>query len=197
MKFYHYNPITREFSGVSLAQKNQKEKGKYLQPAFSLKGPPPEVMENECAIERNGAWAVVPNFVGVEYWLEDGSKHTIKEIGDLVPEEASLVEIPAPEIVEPPTHEQIRDAAWLAQTYEPREGVLISVRPPMVRKYDADVLLGLLRKIRRGNSEFGEVTDVNGVKQLLSEAELELAVASHDEQTEANYNIYYEAIQNE
>jgi len=50
---------------------------------------------------RDDAWRYVIDNVGTEYWDEDGTKHTIKEIGEEVPEGA-LLEAP----IIPPTLEE-------------------------------------------------------------------------------------------
>lgn len=92
------------------------------------------------------------------------------------------------------TPEAIRNAAWLAQTYEVRAGVIITVRPMQVGKYDDPVLRGLLLNIQSGMSTEEEVTDINGVKHLLNEAEIQAALLDGVRQTTENYNIYYAAI---
>jgi hypothetical protein len=50
---------------------------------------------------KEGAWHYVVDNIGTEYWDEDGTKHTIKEVGEEVPEGA-LLEAP----IIPPTLEQ-------------------------------------------------------------------------------------------
>jgi hypothetical protein len=50
---------------------------------------------------KNGAWHYVVDNIGAEYWGEDGTKHTITEVGEEVPEGA-LLEAP----VIPPTIEE-------------------------------------------------------------------------------------------
>jgi len=90
--------------------------------------------------------------------------------------------------------EQVRNDAWLAQTYEVRPNVIITVRPLQVGKYDDPVLRGLLLKIQSGLTTTVQVTDVNGIKQTLNETELQAALLDGVRQTSENYDIWYNAV---
>ena len=61
----------------------------YLIPAGATTEPPPEVGQNQAARFVNGAWAVVPDFAGVAYYLDD-TKHVMTERGVALPDGATL-----------------------------------------------------------------------------------------------------------
>jgi hypothetical protein len=56
---------------------------------------------------KDGAWHYVVDNIGAEYWDEDGTKDTITEIGEEVPEGALLEAPPEPE----PTAEELKAKA--------------------------------------------------------------------------------------
>ncbi|WP_417536836.1 hypothetical protein [Methylophaga sp.] len=56
---------------------------------------------------KDGAWHYVVDNIGKEYWDEDGTKHTITELGEEVPEGALLEEPPEPEL----TFEELMSSA--------------------------------------------------------------------------------------
>ena len=93
MKIYNYHPATGEYISTSDADKSPLEKDVYLVPANATDIAPPNVIENQVACFKDGAWALLDDFRGVEYWLEDGSKKTISEIGEVVPENGSLTAV--------------------------------------------------------------------------------------------------------
>lgn len=62
--------------------------GTYLVPGGCTEIAPPEEAQFSVRQFANGEWSVLPNFVGVTYWLPDGSEHTISEIGITLPEGA-------------------------------------------------------------------------------------------------------------
>lgn len=97
MKIYNYHPVTGEYISTSDAEKSPLEKNVYLVPAYATDIAAPSVTENQVACFKDGAWALSDDFRGVEYWLEDGSKKTISEIGEVVPENGSLTEVEPPE----------------------------------------------------------------------------------------------------
>lgn len=92
---YLYDVETGLYAGDYQAQENPLEKGEYLAPTYSTDEPPPIEKQNESALYVNGAWQVTPNFKDVEYWLADGTKDTIGEVGIALPKDALLTE-PAP-----------------------------------------------------------------------------------------------------
>lgn len=65
-------------------------------PEGSILKPPPTLEENQAVVVKNGAWEVVPDFVGVEYWDDNGQRHVISELGEEIPEGAFLEESQVP-----------------------------------------------------------------------------------------------------
>ncbi len=65
---------------------------------------------------NDGAWHYVVDNIGTDYWDEDGTKHTITELGEEVPEGTLLEEPPEPE----PTFDELMSAALAsrAATYK-------------------------------------------------------------------------------
>lgn len=63
--------------------------------------PPPHIKENQSLVLDSKEWVIKPDFRGTEYWDENGTKHTITEVGEEVPEGA-LLEAP----ILPPTLEE-------------------------------------------------------------------------------------------
>lgn len=92
MDIYHYHPFTGEYVGASQAIPDPLEPGRFLIPAHATEMEPPAAGDHEVAVFNGSAWTLMPDFRGTEYWLEDGSKHAISAIGDVVPEGASLTE---------------------------------------------------------------------------------------------------------
>ena len=93
---YSYDRDTGEYRGEAVAHENPRRPGVYLLPAFSTEAAPPPVGEHEAAVYRDGAWSIVPDWRGHEYWLADGSRHEITELGIAPPAEALDEEPPRP-----------------------------------------------------------------------------------------------------
>lgn len=93
---YNYDRDTGEYRGEAAAHENPRRPGSYLLPAFSTETAPPPVGEHEAAVYRDGAWSVVPDWRGHEYWLADGSRHEIIELGVEPPDGALDEEPPVP-----------------------------------------------------------------------------------------------------
>lgn len=96
---YSYDRATGEYLGEAVAQPNPRRPGAYLLPAFSTETAPPAAGEHEAAVYREGAWSIVPDWRGHIYWLADGSRHEITELGVEPPDEA-LDEPPLPSLEE-------------------------------------------------------------------------------------------------
>ncbi len=96
MKIYHYNPATMEYIGSGLADENPLEKGEYLVPANATTKQPLEDVPDDHVNLFDGGWYLELDLRGTVYWLPDGSKHTIKSIGQSLPDGA-LTEEPLPE----------------------------------------------------------------------------------------------------
>ena len=99
---YNYHPITSEYKNETTARLDPLE-SKPMIPAHATTKKPPVAKENEVAIFENGGWQIVSDYRGTNYWLPDGSVHTIIELGEELPVEA-LSEKPAPQ---PPTAEEL------------------------------------------------------------------------------------------
>lgn len=99
MKIFHYHPENGEYLGEGLADKDPMVEGNWLIPAYATKVEHPEYSEGEIPVFVDGKWVISVDNRGVEYWLSDGSKHKITEIGVSIPEDA-LFEDPTP-IVDP------------------------------------------------------------------------------------------------
>jgi len=84
------------YSGAFEADESPMEPGVYLFPAGAVDAPlPPALNAGQFARWDGGAWEVVTDLRGTEYWLPDGSKHTIEALGDALPDDALDV-APAP-----------------------------------------------------------------------------------------------------
>lgn len=83
MNIYHFDKITREYLGESIADKNPLEKGKYLIPLYSTPKKPPAEPKGKKAIFKND-WSLVDNFRGqIVYSTDNQSAKTIKELGKI------------------------------------------------------------------------------------------------------------------
>jgi hypothetical protein len=78
---------------------------------------------------KDDAWHYVVDNTGTDYWLADGSKHTITELGKALPEGALLEEPPKPE----PTFEQ-----RLASTIAQREAAYKTESDPLYMEWQYD-----------------------------------------------------------
>ena len=99
---YNYHPTTSEYLNATTARLDPLE-SKPLIPAHATIEKPPAVKENQAAVFESGGWQIVSDYRGANYWLPDGSVHTIIELGEELPPEA-LNEKPAPK---PPTTEEL------------------------------------------------------------------------------------------
>lgn len=101
-KAYSFDGKTGEYLGVVYADPDQLDSESWILPRnatfdeISL-----EVADNEAVVRQLDTWKVVSDFRGREYWNLDGTKHTITELGQELPESALLK---APII--PPTKEE-------------------------------------------------------------------------------------------
>lgn len=112
MKIYHYHPITKDLIGTGLADKDPMVEDNWLIPAHATEIDPPEFSTGEIPVFIDGQWSISVDNRGVEYWLPDGSKHKIDDLGVSIPDRA-LLEKPEPE---PPTPDELMKKAELART---------------------------------------------------------------------------------
>jgi hypothetical protein len=94
---YHYD-AQGIYAGQSQARESPREPGKYLIPFGATPVAPPEVGEHQAAVYAYDLddWHLVADWRGTDYWDADGVQHTITEVGETVPEGASLTEPPPP-----------------------------------------------------------------------------------------------------
>lgn len=88
MDIFHLHPKTGELVGQGTADPDPMNEGSYLIPAHATDQSPPTAGTNEAAVYSNGEWSLVPDYRGTEYWLADGSRHEISELGIEPPTEA-------------------------------------------------------------------------------------------------------------
>lgn len=101
---YNIDSITRAYIGDQECYKSSIDQDSWNWVGTALEVAPPATQENEIAVanEELSNWVIQPFFVGVKYWLPDGSAHVIAEIGEIPPSDA-LYEAP----VIPPSDEEI------------------------------------------------------------------------------------------
>lgn len=92
MLIYHYSNRTGEFLGEGIADESPLEPGVFLIPAFATASTPPATEVNQVAVFAGSAWEIKSDHRGGEYWLADGSRHSIMEIGEEYPEDALFAE---------------------------------------------------------------------------------------------------------
>lgn len=80
MNIYHYNPLTGEKIGSSIARLDPVEK-KPMIPAHATTDAPPSTGSKQVAVREGNAWTVKPDYRGTTYWLPDGSRGEITAIG--------------------------------------------------------------------------------------------------------------------
>lgn len=91
---YNLDPQTGAFIGPQECYKTSLDDDAWQWTGEAMELPPPQTLENEIAVANadRTAWEIKPYFVGTVYWLADGSKHIITEIGELLPEGALLAD---------------------------------------------------------------------------------------------------------
>jgi hypothetical protein len=112
-----------------IAAKKDPVSEKWMIPAYATEI---ELIPEKAGHQRyfkDGAWHYVVDNIGTEYWLADGSKHTITELGEALPEGALLEEPPKPE----PTFEQ-----RLASTIAQREAAYKTESDPLYMEWQYD-----------------------------------------------------------
>ena len=99
------------YVGIVTAQMSPREPDVCLIPAQSTDVMPPATGRNECAVWENGKWTTMPDFRGTVYWLDDGTKHEINEIGVTLPLDA----LEEPPVIKPSPEELQAHYCQLAQ----------------------------------------------------------------------------------
>ncbi|WP_217494995.1 hypothetical protein [Marinomonas sp. FW-1] len=112
-----------------ITAKKDPVSGKWMIPSFATKV---KLIPEKAGHQRyfkDGAWHYVVDNTGTEYFLADGSKHTITELGEELPEGALLEDPPKPE----PTFEE-RQALAIAQ----REAAYKQESDPLYMEWQYD-----------------------------------------------------------
>jgi hypothetical protein len=92
---YSYHPKTGEILG-EVQYRSDPLDGTAPPPANATIKAPPRTGDYEVAIWADDAWTIKPDHRGTEYWLADGSHHTIIAIGEVPPEDALDAAPPKP-----------------------------------------------------------------------------------------------------
>jgi hypothetical protein len=127
--------------GTVLADPDPLDLENWIKPFCSTFDEPPPVEKNQAVardVESN-EWIVKADFRGTEYWYVDGTRHTIEEVGEEVPEGA-LLEAP----VIPLTDEQ-RAAIVRAQ----RDTLIDRVSREIERRQDVGEVVTAWREYRQ------------------------------------------------
>lgn len=88
MDIYNFHTQTGEYMGMTCADPNPLEAGKFLIPACATTLKPLEPADNEKAVFDGNEWHLKKDNRGAEYWLDDGSHHTITELDQSIPDQA-------------------------------------------------------------------------------------------------------------
>jgi hypothetical protein len=97
VEIYHWNRESGEYSGSSFARADPLEEDHFLIPANATEVEPPNAGVGQVAQWGDTGWQAVDDLRGTDYWLADGSAHTITEIGVSLPDGA-LDAPPPPEL---------------------------------------------------------------------------------------------------
>lgn len=85
--YYLYDESTGEYLRSYDAQESPFVSGQYIAPIHSV-DEPPAFAPNTRPVRQNGAWVNVPDHRGAVYYLPDGSRHEITELGAVPPLDA-------------------------------------------------------------------------------------------------------------
>ena len=86
-ELYHFNGVTGEFAGTSLARKDPMDPVRYLIPANAT-DVPVEHIAGKAALYADGAWSHVADMRGDTYWLPDGTEITVDTLDHVKPNNA-------------------------------------------------------------------------------------------------------------
>lgn len=98
---YLYDPSTGEYIREYIAQESPLQPGEYIAPTHSVDDAP-HIVPGHWPIWQNGVWVNVPDLRGTDYYLPDGSRHEVTELGFELPAGATL----SPPIL-PPSIDQL------------------------------------------------------------------------------------------
>lgn len=126
------------YVGEVEATESPLEPGVFLIPGGCVEDAPPAVAAQQAAKREGGAWKVVPDMVGVEFWDAAGQKQKIKNRGEGLPEGASLVE---PEAVKAARIVAESNAAAMAELLDIDLKSIRAMREYIAAKADAPQFL--------------------------------------------------------
>lgn len=99
MQIYHYSPFTGGYTHSTEARISPRDK-RPLIPGHATDKTPPEAGPGQKSVFANGAWSLVHDFRGTEWWDADGQRHVIGKLGEALPDGGFLTP-PPPEMVKP------------------------------------------------------------------------------------------------
>ncbi|WP_052262870.1 tail fiber assembly protein [Chromobacterium violaceum] len=80
---YAYNPFTGEFLGETSAERSPLDIDEvWLLPAHSTELKPPETIERQAVVFRDGGWTVTPDWRAVKLWSIDTAQPVVASLGD-------------------------------------------------------------------------------------------------------------------
>lgn len=87
-KYYHHDHAGI-YLGSSAADPDPRNEGAFMPPPYNaVLDAPPDRGSNQAARRIDGAWVLIPDFRGREYWSADRTKHVIVEVGIQPPTDA-------------------------------------------------------------------------------------------------------------
>ncbi len=85
MDIFLTHPNTGEFIGVAKASPSPLEPGEFLFPSNFMRLAVPPIGVNQTAVGDGVKWTVVDDYRGTVYYLPDGSRHEISDLGIVPP----------------------------------------------------------------------------------------------------------------
>lgn len=147
VKIYNYSALNGEYLGEGQADPDPLTPGNWLYPANStLIKPPAATLPNTVLRFKDHSWSVVPDFRGTVYW-QNGNKHTVREIDQLVPPDATTVE-PTPTTPALGTSDVNEE-----RDRRVREGVTIQIGEDVPDPDNPDVFLSVARYVHVGGDD--------------------------------------------
>lgn len=135
MDVFNYNPVTREFVGVSAADQDPLDAENYLIPADATVVTPPSVTAKQVAIYGDGAWTVLADYRG-EVWYDADRKPVVV---DSIGEPTGLTNTCPPE--PPPSKQQLRAHAATKRFALEVGGITSSTFGPLATDRDTRAIL--------------------------------------------------------
>jgi hypothetical protein len=179
MEINNFDPASGIYISTSLADESPLESGAFLIPANATTASLPVLKSHEAAVinATMDGWNVVADYVGTEYWLPDGSNHTITEF-DVTPPANALYT--APFIVD----DAKRLAELILETNRNDDIVLpvtsSALGAPHTYSTQAENRNFLNNLITLGNGGKFTCTDADDIKSRRSHTHAQLLTLAHD-----------------